>query len=308
MLNHTDSVDRFDVVVVGGGPAGLSAALLLGRSRRRVLVATDGAPRNSVAEAAHNMFTRDGTPPAELLRIGREQLAAYDVTMREALVSGIERTEEGFRVDFEGGQSVDTRKLLLATGVRDILPPVAGLQELWGRGAFHCPYCHGWEVADEPLGIYGNGEVGFEFGRKLLGWSRDLILFTDGPAELTEPQRARLAELDVEIREETIERLVADPAGGLQAVLLDSGESVSRRGLFLHPSQEPRSDLPLRLGCAMTPEGRVEADERGKTGLPGVYVAGDAGANPELVICAAASGTMAAAALNGDLLEEDFGG
>lgn len=306
MSDRPDSVERFDAVVVGGGPAGLSAALLLGRSRRRVLVAAGGPPRNAVAEAAHNVFTRDGTPPAELLRIGRDQLSAYDVSFREEGVIGAERTDEGFRVLFEDGDSVEARKLLLATGVRDVLPPVDGLLELWGRGAFHCPYCHGWEIADQPLALYARGEEGFDFARKLLGWSRDLVIFTDGPAELSDRQRARLAELDVEVREEEIDRLIVDPDGHLEAVLLAGGEAVSRHALFLHPSTESRSDLPLQLGCTLTDEGRVEADESGKTTVEGVYVAGDVGGNPEMVIVAAATGSRAAATLNGDLLEEDF--
>jgi thioredoxin reductase len=307
MPDRPDSVDRFDAVVVGGGPAGLSAALLLGRSRRRVLVATDGPPRNAVAEAAHNVFTRDGTPPAELLRIGRDQLSAYDVSFREERVAGAERTKEGFRVLFEGGDRSEARKLLFASGVRDVLPPLDGLLDLWGRGAFHCPYCHGWEIADEPLALYARGEEGFDFARKLLGWSRDLVMFTDGPAGLSGEQRDRLTELNVEVREGEIVRLIVDSDGHLEAVLLAGGEVVSRHALFLHPSTELRSDLPLRLGCTLTEEGRVEADESGKTTVAGVYVAGDLAGNPEMVIVAAASGSRAAAALNSDLLEEDFG-
>lgn len=297
----------FDVVIVGGGPSGLSAALVLGRSRRRVLLVHDGPTRNARAEAAHTVFTRDGTPPAELLRIGREQLVPYGVVLRDERVVGVEQTAAGFAVVFDRSPSVEARKLLLATGVRDVLPDVPGFSELWGTGVFHCPYCHGWEVAGRPLCIYGRGEVAHHLSRLLLGWSDDLVLFTDGPAELSDERRARIAGHGIVIREERVERL-AGSNGRLEAVVLEGGEVVPRAGMFFMPAQEPRSDLSSRLGCPFTTDGRVEADAFGRTPVPGVYVAGDMAPGMQQVLAAAASGAMAGATLNNDLLSEDFEG
>lgn len=296
---------RFDAIVVGGGPAGLSAALALGRSRRRVLLAHDGPTRNAPAHAAYNVFSRDGTPPADLLRIGREQLAPYSVTLRDERVADVERTADGFVIVFEGGERVEARKILLATGVRDVLPDVPGFRELWGTGVFHCPYCHGWEVAGGPLALYGKGESALQLSQMILGWSRDLVLFTDGPADLTAEQRAKITRHGIVVREERVERL-AGSHGRLEAVVLEGGEAVPRAGLFFSPTQELRSDLASRLGCPLTEDGHVEADEYGRTGVPGVYVAGDTAPGPQQVGAAAASGTTAGAYLNNDLLEEEF--
>lgn len=296
---------RFDALIVGGGPAGLSAALALGRARRRVLVAHDGPTRNAPAEAAHNVFTRDGTPPAELLRIGRDQLAPYDVTFRDERASSAGRTADGFAIAFAGGERVEARGIVLATGVRDMLPDVPGFRALWGSGVFHCPYCHGWEVADRPLGIYGRGETALHLAQLILGWSRDLVLFTDGPSELSEEDRARIERNGIVVREERVERLVGHD-GRLEGLMLEGDEIVPRAGLFLRPEQELRSDLPHQLGCPLTADGRVQADAFGRTEVPKVYVAGDAGPNPQSVIMAAASGTMAGAFLNHDLLAEEF--
>ena len=297
--------ELFDAVVVGGGPAGLSAALVLGRSRRRVFVAHAGPTRNAPADAAHGVFTRDGTPPADLLRIGREQLAPYGVVVQDERVTDAIRAGNGFAVTLGSGAQVEARKLVLATGVRDLLPDVPGFRELWGSGVFHCPYCHGWEVAGRPLALYGRGESGVDLARLLLGWSQDLVLFTDGPAELSDEQRAHLARKGVVVREERVARLVGS-GGHLEAVALRTGEAVARGGLFFRPAQELRSDLPHRLGCPLTVDGRVQANEFGQSEVPGVYVAGDTGPNVQQVISAAASGARAAIFLNHELLAEEF--
>lgn len=305
MYQRETSADRFDAVIIGGGPAGLSAALLLGRARRRVLIAHAGPTRNAPADAAHSVFTRDGTSPAELLRIGREQLITYGVVFRDERVTDAKRTSEGFVVAFGNGPDVKARKLTLATGVRDLLPETPGFQELWGCGVYHCPYCHGWEVADRPLALYARGESGIELTKLLLGWSRDLVLFTDGPAGLTGEQRAHLARRGVVVREERVARLIGSE-NKLEALVLEDGEAIYGRGLFFRPAQEQRSDLAHRLGCPLTAEGRVQANEFGQTPVPGVYVAGDTGPTMQQVISAAASGAAAAIHLNHELLAEEF--
>ena len=299
------SPDRFDAVVVGGGPAGLSAALALGRARRRVLVAADGPPRNAPARAAHNVFTRDGTPPDELNRIGRAQLAPYPVTLRDAWAADAAPADGGFAVTFADGERVDARGLVLATGVRDVLPDVPGLADLWGTGVFHCPYCHGWEVAGRPLGVYARGEQALHLVRLLRGWTDDLVLFTDGPPGLAAEERARVERNGIAVREERVARVVGAD-GELEAVVLEGGEGVPRSGLLVSPEQVLRSDLPGRLGCALAPDGRVEAGVGGRTAVPGVFVAGDAGPGMQSVVAAMASGTLAGAMLNHDLLEAEF--
>lgn len=295
----------FDVVVIGGGPAGLSAALTLGRSCRRVLVAAAGSLRNAAAEAAHNVFTHDGTPPAELVRIGREQLAPYDVAVREEWATDAECVDGRFTVTFAGDDRVEARGIVLATGVRDVLPEVPGFAELWGSGVFHCPYCHGWEVLGRPLAIYAQGEKALHLCRLLRGWTDDVILFSDGPTGLSADDRANIERKGIMVREERVERLVTSN-GGLGAVQLEGGELIARDGLFVAPKQELRSDLPQRLGCPLTDDGRIEAGVAGRTPVPRVFVAGDAGPGMQSVVSAMASGMLAGAALNHDLLEEEF--
>lgn len=297
------SLDGFDAVVVGGGPAGLSAALALGRATRRVLLAACGPTRNSPARAGHNVFTRDGTAPTELLRIGREQLAPYEVVVRDECATDIRPTRSGYVVALQRGE-VRTRGVVLATGVRDVLPDIPGFQDLWGTGVFHCPYCHGWEVANRPLAIYGRGDAALHLARLIRGWSRDLILFTDGPTELSTADVHRIRSNGIIIREEAVERLTG--SAGLESVILSNGDVIPRAGLFVSPKQELRSDLPHKLGCALSAQGRVEADALGRTSVPRVFVAGDTGPGQQSVISAAASGMMAGAGLNHELLSEEF--
>lgn len=300
----SSTLNSFDAVVIGGGPAGLSAALTLGRATRRVLLAACGPTRNAPTHAAHNIFTRDGTTPAELLRIGREQLRPYDISIREECATGIRRAEAEYIVMLESGE-VRARGIVVATGVRDVLPAIPGFQELWGAGVFHCPYCDGWEVANQPLAIYGRGEAASHLSLLIRGWTSDLILFTDGPTELTADEEQRIQSSGVVVRQDAVERLAG--SRGLEAVILKNGDVIPRAGLFVRPKQELRSDLPHSLGCRMTPQGRVDADMLGRTDVPLVFVAGDTGPAQQWVISAAASGAMAGAGLNHDLLVEDFG-
>jgi thioredoxin reductase len=297
----------YDVIVVGAGPAGLSAALILGRSRRRVIVCDTGHPRNAAADALHGYLTRDGINPLEFLRISREQLQQYDsVELRSVEVVGAACREDArFDVTLTGGERLVTRKLLIATGVSDHLPGIPGFRELYGRSVFHCPYCDGWEVRDQPLAVYGRGERGLGLSLELTGWSRDLVLCTDGPAEIDAPGLARLDRTGIRIRGEQVVRLEGTD-GILERVVFATGDELPRRALFFSTGQTQQSPLATSLGCELTEKGTVWTGKYETTHLPGLYVAGDASRAVQWVVVAAAEGAEAAFAINTDLLREDL--
>lgn len=295
-----------DVVIVGAGPAGLSAAVMLGRCRRSVLVCDTGRPRNAASRAMHGYLTRDGIAPLEFLALAREELKKYrTVTMRHIeVVDAACGPDRRFDVHLATGETVRARKLLLATGVVDNLPRIEGFRELYGSSVFHCPYCDGWEIRDQPIAIYGRGARGLGLSLELTPWSRDLVLCTDGPSEIEGDGLERLARNHVAVREERVTRL-AGRDGILTHVVFDTGDRLPRRALFFTTGQEQRSDLSVRLGCEFTEKGTVRTGKYETTHLPGLYVAGDASRAVQWVVVAAAEGAEAAYAINTDLIKED---
>lgn len=310
MLTFTQKADKekvgsmFDVIIVGGGPAGLSAALNLGRSCRHVLLCDAAKPRNAAASAAHGLLSRDGIAPTQFLQIGREQLHPYNVELREREVLDAIPLEDGFKITLADGVQEESRALLLATGVRDELPSIPGFREFWGQGIFHCPYCQGWEVHDQPLAIYGKGEQGLSMTLNLTNWSRNLVLCSDGPAELSEQELALLAMLQIPIHQEPIARLEGKPYlpegqhSLLERIVFTNGESLPRHALFLTPEQQYDA-LFTRLGV-------TKVNANGETEIPRLFLAGDTANSHQKVALAIASGVRAAFAINKHLLEEDF--
>jgi thioredoxin reductase len=294
----------YDVIVVGGGPAGLSAALVLGRCRRRVVVCDAGRPRNERAEAVHGFLTREGLPPAELLRLGRENAAPYRVEFRQAEVTEASCEADGtFTVTLARGERLRARKLLLATGMRDEVPGIEGLDRFYGRSVHHCPYCDGWEHRDERIASYGKGAAAVGLALALLTWSPQVTACTDGEP-IDEAERERARGNGIEIREERVVRL--EGSERLERVVFESGPALECRALFFNTGQVQQCDLAERLGCTMR-RGAVQTTARQGTGVPGLFLAGDADKDVQFVIVAAGEGATAAVAINKELHEEDLG-
>lgn len=296
----------FDVIIVGAGPAGLSAALVLGRCRRRVLICDAGHPRNASTCSLHGFLTRDGIAPAEFLKLGLEQLRPYEtIELRQVEVTGARRLADSFEIALENGDRLSARKLLLATGVIDDLPEINGFLEFYGRSIFHCPYCDGWELRDEPLAVYGRGENGLGLALELTLWSPDVMLCTDGPSQLSAEDLRRLGKHNIKLRESKISSLQGSN-GVLERIVFADGETLRRRGMFFNTEQRQGSELPRKLGCEFTEHGSVRTGEYETTNVPGLYVAGDASRLVQFVIVAASEGAQAAVAINKELMEEDL--
>jgi thioredoxin reductase len=297
----------YDVAIVGGGPAGLNAALVLGRCRRRVLLCDAGEPRNQCSARVSGFLSRDGCTPADLRRIGRDQLARYEtVEMRDTEVANVEGMDGRFSLTLGDGEAAAARKLILATGLADTMLDIPGAVELFGRGVWTCPYCDGWELQDRPLAVYGRDEsAGPSF--ELAVWSRDVALLTDGPTHLEDGARRRLWASGVTVDARPVDRLEAGPDGMLGSVLFRDGERRLCEGLFHLARATQRSPLVEKLGCEVSSKGTAKTSEYEKTNIPGVWVAGDASRRVQWAIVAAAEGALAAFAVNTELTEEDVG-
>ncbi|MEU6065255.1 NAD(P)/FAD-dependent oxidoreductase [Streptomyces sp. NPDC047082] len=313
MSENTDhcveNTDHYEVVVVGGGAAGLSAALVLGRARRRTLVVDAGEPRNAPAAHMQGYLSRDGMSPAEFLAVGREEIARYGVELVRDRAVDVRRDGD-FTVTLASGRGVRARQLVVATGLKDELPPVKGLAERFGRDVVHCPYCHGWEVRDRAFGVLATTPMSVHQALMVTQWSKDVTLFLHRVAgsELAEDDLRRLAAAGVAVVPGEVAEVMAGE-DRLTGVRLTDGTVYDREVLFVAPRAVPRTDLLARLGAELreTPFGTYPViDERGLTTVPGLWAAGNASGFAEQVVNAASRGHRAGAAINGELLFADL--
>lgn len=297
---------NMDVAIIGGGPAGLSAGLVLGRSRKQIVIFDEGRPRNAVTREAHGFLTRDGIPPNELRRIAEEQLQAYPSVsyIRDTVIS-VTGEDGRFVLKTAAGKTMTSRKLLFAAGMKDRKPDIPGLNEVYGTSAFVCPYCDGWELRDEPLVVIGRGAVLMHLVPLLSGWSKRLAVCTNGPDGLSEAERTELRNHHIPVHDAPISG-IASSGGIVSHVSLNDGTDIRCRGIFFKTELVPGTNLPETLGCRLTDTGAVEIDPFGRTGIPGVYAAGDGSSPLHQAIAAAAAGSLAAATVNGELNTEDW--
>ena len=300
-------VDRYDVVVVGGGAAGLNGALMLARARRSVVVVDAGDPRNAPADQVHGLLGHDGTPPAELLARGREEVLRYGGQLVAGTVVGARRESDGFVVTLADGRSTTARRLLVTTGLTDELPDVPGVAERWGHQVLHCPYCHGWEVRDQPIVVLGSGPMSVNQALLFRQWSHDVTYVTH-TAPPDEAQAEQLAARGVGVVDGLAVRLEGD--GETVTVRVSDGTAVDAFGVVVSPRMVARAAFLAELGLQTVPHPtgageHLVVDPTGRTTIPGVWAAGNVADLSAQVGASAAAGAWAAAQINGDLVMEE---
>lgn len=293
----------YDVIVVGGGPAGLSAALMLGRCRRKVIVFDAADPRNARSHGIHGFLTRDSILPAEFVSIARKEVEHYGVEIRFAEVTHAEKSGDHFLVQLADGTEFHSRKLLIATGVKDIVPPLRNIDLFYGSTVFHCPYCDGWEMRDRAIAVYGKGSKGIGLAEALQTWTDNIMLFTDGLWNIKKKDRERLEKANIKIYPSKIVSLEGKD-GNLEYIELLGGERVSCGAMFFVTGFEMQCSLVKDLKCELSRRGVVKTDKQAHTNIEGLYVAGDASIDMHFVSVAAAEGAKAAVAINQELQKE----
>lgn len=294
-----------DVTIVGGGPAGLSAALILARACRRAIVFDTGRPRNAASQQVHGFLSRDGIAPGALIQSARQDLAQYSsVQIETEEVVAARCLSPGFEVTLANGRTCRSKKLLIATGVEDNLPAIEGLRELYGKTAFHCPFCDAWEMRGKAIAVYGRGDRGYGLSLELLGWTHNIVLCTDGDHDLTEAQRLELARNGIVVRDEPIARFEGRH-GVLERIVFEQGEPIASAAVFFTTGQHQVSPLARNLGCEFNAKGTVRTGRHESTRVPGLFVAGDASRDVQWIVIAAAEGAEAAYAMTLDLLAEE---
>jgi len=300
--------NTWDLIIVGGGPAGLSAALLAGRARRRVLVLDAGSPRNRFAAHMHGMLGNEGTPPAEFLVRARAEVAGYGVEVSEASVTGVSESESGLVVSVEDGQILRCRRLIVATGVSDDLPDIPGLAERWGKDVLHCPYCHGWEVRDQRFGVIATSPFAVHQAQLVRQWSDRVTFFTRGLVAIDDDLAGALASRNVAVDDRPVLEVV-EFDGALAGVRVEGGELIAVDAIFTAGALRPHDQFlaGLNLDREDGMHGSViRVDQTGRTSNPKVWAVGNVTTPPATVPMVIGLGAMAGGAVNADLVAEDF--
>jgi thioredoxin reductase len=297
---------HYDVIIIGGSYAGLAAGLALGRALRNVLIIDSGDPCNKQTPYSHNFLTNDGKTPHEIASAARQQVQQYDsVEFLNAWVTASHRTENGFEVHVQDGERFRTKKLVVATGIKDIMPEITGFSACWGISVLHCPYCHGYEVRHQKTGIIASGDTGFELSALISNWTNDLTLYTNGKSTLTPQQRTKLEQHQVDIIETEIER-IEHTSGYVRNIIFKNGGSAPVTAVYARLPFVQHSDIPQMLGCELTPDGYVKIDPAQRTTVPGVFACGDNATRMRTVANAVSMGTTTGLMVNKELIEETF--
>ena len=292
--------NNFDVAIVGGSAAGIAAALTLGRSMRTVVVFDDGNPCNIQALKSHNFITRDGIEPAEFLSKGREELANYE-TVRQIhdRIVAITGEDGKFELSDQNGNSYQSEKVILATGLHDEMPEIVGFAQCWGISVLHCPYCHGYEVAGKPTIVFANGEAAYHLSVLISNWTKSVTVVTNGISELRHEEAVKIENLGIKVIEKPVQKFIHQN-GRLQKIAFDDGSQMDTSVMYASVPFKQHSTLAEELGCKMTSGGHIDVDDQHRTSIAGVYAAGDCIAQPRALSVASASGTKAAFTVNAE--------
>lgn len=293
-----------NVAIIGGGPAGLSAGLMLGRAMQQTIIIDEGRPRNAGSREMRGFLTRDGISPIEFRRIAKEQLNAYPFVFQlEDTVQSITGKDGHFVLETATGRKITSKKLLFTAGMKDRQLQIPGLADVYGKSAFVCPYCHGWELRNERIVVISQGAALMHFAPLLSGWTKQFVVCSNGPDELSDAERDDLRNHQIPLYSSPIRKIVSHH-GMVSEVILEDGTEIPCTGIFFRPDLVLGTDLPKKLGCRLTEFGTLEVDEFGKTSVPGVYAAGDVASYIHHSMAAAASGAIVATAINGQLNQE----
>lgn len=297
---------NYEVIIVGGSYSGLSAAMSLGRSLRNVLVIDSGLPCNRQTPHSHNFITQDGEKPAVISAKAKMQVNFYEtVQFYNGLAVRATKSENGFTIETASGKIFTSKKLLFATGVKDLLPEISGFAKCWGISIIHCPYCHGYEVKTEKTAVVANGDMGFEYVKMISNWTKDLRLITNGKSTLTTAQTDILKKHKIEIIEEEIDA-VAHTSGNIDEIIFRNRSKIKVKALYFRAPFEQHCPLPESLGCELTEQGLLKVDGFQKTTVPGVFASGDCHIQARSVAMAVSSGSLAGAMINKELIDESF--
>jgi thioredoxin reductase len=298
--------NKYEIIIIGGSYSGLAAGMALGRSLRKVLIIDSGNPCNQQTPQSHNFLTNDGKPPGEIAHAAKLQVQAYStVTFLDAFATAGSKTADGFQIQVQTGETFSAKKLVFASGIKDIMPELPGFAACWGISVLHCPYCHGYEVRHKQTGILANGDAAFELSTLISNWTSDLAIFSNGKSTLNEQQVKKLRENKISIIETEIDRL-EHRNGYIEQIVFRDGTKATVKAIYARLPFVQHTTVPHALGCELTPEGYILTDREQRTTVPGVYACGDNTTRMRTVANAVAMGTAAGMMLNKELTEEEF--